>query len=85
MRSLIFFLILITNTLFSGVAVLNGLAHEFNVSPGNIYRGSIELQNSSDGTQIVTLIQNDMSTKYNGETIYSDSLLHNLHVASKHV
>ncbi len=77
MRSLIFFLILITNTLFSGVAVLNGLAHEFNVSPGNIYRGSIELQNSSDGTQIVTLIQNDMSTKYNGETIYTDSLLHN--------
>ena len=77
MRSLIFLLILIANTLFSSVAVLNGLAHEFNVTPGNVYRGSIELQNASDGIQVVTMYQTDMSTKYGGETIYTDSLLNN--------
>ena len=77
MRSLIFLFILIANTLFSGVAVLNGLAHEFSVTPGSIYRGSIELQNASDGAQVVTIYQTDMATLFTGETFYTDSLENN--------
>jgi len=74
MKSIIITLLLVVNTVLGGVAVLNGLAHEFNVSPGNIYRGKIELQNTSHISQIVTVYQSDITTKYTGETFYSDSI-----------
>jgi len=64
---------MVINTLLGGVAVLNGLAHEFNVTPGNTYKGSIELQNASETVQVVTLYQTNMTTMFSGETFYSDS------------
>ena len=77
MKTLIFTLLVIANTLLGGVAVLNGLAHEFTVTPGNTYKGRIELQNASEKTQVVTLYQADISTKFTGETFYTDSLENN--------
>jgi len=65
---------MVINTVLGGVAVLNGLAHEFNVTLGNTYKGSIELQNASDNMQVVTLYQTNMSTMFTGETFYSDSI-----------
>ena len=43
MKSIIITLLLVVNTVLGGVAVLNGLAHELNVTPGNTYQGKIEL------------------------------------------
>lgn len=77
MKTLTFTLLFLANTLLGGVAVLNGLAHEFNVTPGSTYQGRIELQNASDQAQIVTLYQTNMSTLFTGETFYTDSLENN--------
>ena len=79
MKTVIFTLLLLANALLGGgeVAVLNGLAHEFNVTPGNTYQGRIELQNASDNAQVVMLYQTDMSTLFTGETFYTDSLENN--------
>lgn len=63
------------NTLWGSVAVLNGLAHEFNVTPGNIYKGQIELKNASEIAQVVNVYQTNMATMHTGETFYSDSLV----------
>ena len=64
----------ILNYLWGGVAVLNGLAHEFTVTPGNVYKGQIELKNASEITQVVMVYQANLSTKHTGETFYSDSI-----------
>ncbi len=79
MKTLIFTLLLLAKAVLGGgeVAVLNGLAHEFNVTPGNTYQGRIELQNAADNVQVVTLYQTDMSTLFTGETFYTDSLENN--------
>lgn len=75
MKTLLLTLLFTANTLIGGgVAVLNGLAHEFNVTPGSTYHGRIELQNASDNAQVVILYQTDMTTKFTGETFYTDSL-----------
>ena len=72
-KTLIIFAYLI-NTLWGGVAVLNGLAHEYSVTPGNVYKGQIELKNASEIAQVVTIYQSDMATMHTGETFYSDSI-----------
>ena len=74
MRTILFTLLIVVNTVLGGVAVLNGLAHEFTVTPGNTYHGKIELQNASGSAQVVTLYQADMTTLYTGETFYTDSI-----------
>ena len=74
MKIILTTLLIIVNTLFGGVAVLNGLSHEFNVTPGNTYQGKIELQNAADIAQVVTLYQSDMTTMHTGETFYTDSI-----------
>ncbi len=74
MKSIIITLLLVINSLLGGVAVLNGLAHEFNVTPGSTYKGRIELQNASEGAQVVTLYQTNLSTLFTGETFYTDSI-----------
>ncbi len=74
MKKILITLLIAINTVLGGVAVLNGLAHELNVTPGNTYQGKIELQNASDIAQVVTIYQSDMTTKYTGETFYSDSM-----------
>lgn len=72
MKILLFTLLFLVNILLGGVAVLNGLAHEFNVTPGSTYQGRIVLQNAFDQAQVVTLYQTDMSTLFTGETFYTD-------------
>ncbi len=74
MKIILTTLLITVNTLLGGVAVLNGLAHEFNVTPGNTYQGKIELQNAAGTAQVVTLYQSDMSTMHTGETFYTDSI-----------
>jgi len=74
MRNILISALLIMNTIFGGVAVLNGLSHEFNVIPGNTYTGTIELQNATDIAQVVMLYQSDMSTSHSGETFYADTV-----------
>lgn len=75
MKNIIITFLFAANALLGGVAVLNGLAHEFNVTPGNTYKGTIELQNASEEAQVVMLYQADIATKYTGETFYSDSVV----------
>jgi len=72
-RTLIIFAT-IFNILWGGVAILNGLAHEFSVTPGNVYKGKIDLKNASEIAQVVNIYQADMSTAHTGETFYSDTI-----------
>lgn len=75
-KILLLLVLYISNLTFGGVGILNGLIHEFNVMPGNTYKGFIELNNTSDGEQVVTFYQTDMKTSFTGETFYSDSTNH---------
>lgn len=77
MRKILIIFAIILNYLWGGVAVLNGLAHEFTVTPGNIYKGQIELKNASETEQVVTIYQANLSTLHTGETFYSDSVKNN--------
>lgn len=74
MKKIILTYILIVNSVWAGVAVLNGLAHEFIVTPGNTYKGTIELKNASDIAQVAMIYKANMTTQHTGETFYSDSI-----------
>lgn len=77
MRKLILLILFLVNSTFGGVAILNGLAHEFTVVPGGVYKGKIELQNASETLQVVTINKADMTTAFTGETFYTDSITNN--------
>lgn len=73
-KLLLLLIFYISNLAFGGVGILNGLIHEFNVMPGNTYKGFIELNNSSVGNQVVAFNQTDMKTSFSGETFYADTV-----------
>lgn len=56
----------------AGVVILNGLSHEFGVNPGELYTGTIQLQNSSEDKQWVKLYQTDYFFNHKGESFYND-------------
>lgn len=82
MKSLLLILLFVGNLLFGSVAIMNGLSHQFSVTPGNKYRGQIELQNADEVDQVVTFYQADMVTKFTGEILYDDTMKH--HRSNRH-
>lgn len=52
----------------ANIIVLNGLTHENQVQPGETYRGTIQVQNASEGNKSVRVYQRDYSFSYTGES-----------------
>ncbi len=54
------------------ILVLNGLTHEDQALPGEVTRGTIEIQNIADIPQSVQIYQKDYWYSYTGETRHDD-------------
>lgn len=70
-RSLLFVIILIVVSFISadaGIVVLNGLTHEYQVQPGESYRGTIQIQNAENKAKGVKIYQTDYWFSYTGES-----------------
>lgn len=65
-------LLFISNKIMAGVVVINGLSHIEEVVPGGIYRGVIEIQNTSEIAQAVQLRSYDYRYNSDGETFYDE-------------
>jgi len=66
--SLLFF----PSFLQAGIVVVNGLTHLYEVVPGEVYRGVIELQNTKEKDQPVKLYQQDFHFNFKGEAFYEE-------------
>ncbi|WP_347838903.1 hypothetical protein [uncultured Draconibacterium sp.] len=53
---------------FGNIVVLNGLTHENNATPGEIYRTQIEIHNMSDEAKSVKIYSRDYYYSHTGET-----------------
>lgn len=74
-RKVIFTLLILSFTvpsIHAGIAVLNGLTHEVKLSPGEKYRGRIDIQNSSAKETSVKLYQTDYWFSSSGESRYGE-------------
>jgi hypothetical protein len=65
------FLILGHQISFASIIIQNGLSHQYKVSAGTVYTGTIIIQNTSDKAQNVKLYFEDITYNGNGETVYS--------------
>lgn len=63
-------LLLLPSALKAGIVVVNGLTHQFDIIPGEIYRGAIEIQNTGDTEQPVKLYLRDYFFNKEGESFY---------------
>ncbi|MCR9286391.1 MAG: hypothetical protein NXI23_03270 [Bacteroidetes bacterium] len=54
----------------ANIVVKNGLSHLHDVTLGKVYKGSIEIQNTTDREQSVKLYQRDYQFFYTGEAFY---------------
>lgn len=54
----------------ASIVVKNGLSHLHNVSLGKVYKGSIEIQNTTDKEQSVKIYQRDYHFIHTGEAFY---------------
>lgn len=54
----------------AGIVVVNGLTHQFDIIPGEVYRGAIEIQNTGNSDQPVKLYLRDYFFNKNGESFY---------------
>jgi len=52
----------------AAVIVLNGLTHEYQVQPGESYRGTIQIQNAENKEKSVKVYQTDYWFSYTGES-----------------
>ena len=52
----------------AGIVVLNGLTHEYQVQPGESYRGTIQIQNAENKEKSVKVYQTDYWFSYTGES-----------------
>lgn len=71
-QAVLFFLLILVESLHSGVVVVGGLTHEHQLSPGTEYKGTIELENVSDQVGRVRIYQTDYSFNASGETFYPE-------------
>ncbi|WP_156309071.1 WxL protein host-binding domain-containing protein [Sphingobacterium endophyticum] len=62
---------LFATQLHAGIVILNGLTHIYRTEKGNVYRGMIEVQNTSTGPQTVKIYLQDLSYKHDGNIYYS--------------
>lgn len=56
----------------ANIIVVNGLTHEFQVVPGQVYRGTIEVQNASNEAKSVRIYQTDYWFSYSGESKHEE-------------
>lgn len=71
LRKLLLLFVLIISLFLSanaGVVVLNGLTHEYQVQPGESYRGTIQIQNAENAAKSVKVYQTDYWFSYTGES-----------------
>jgi hypothetical protein len=71
LRKLLLSLVLIVSSFLfanAGIVVLNGLTHEYQVQPGESYRGTIQIQNVEDKEKSVKVYQTDYWFSYTGES-----------------
>jgi hypothetical protein len=61
---------------YSNVLVLNGLTHIHEVVKGNIYEGTIKIQNPKNEAQAVRIYQKDYRFYHTGETLYDEPTSH---------
>lgn len=66
------FIIALLPLSYASIIVQNGLFHQYKVSAGTVYTGSIIIQNSSEKAQNVKLYMEDITYNGNGETVYSN-------------
>ncbi len=70
--TLIFFGFLAYAIASANIIVVNGLTHEFQVIPGQDYKGAIEVQNASDESKSVKIYQTDYWFSYTGESKHGE-------------
>ncbi|WP_313580791.1 hypothetical protein [Chishuiella sp.] len=73
-KYLYFFIVLFFTftSLNAGIVVLNGLTHTYKVENGKVYKGKIEIENTSNNTQNVKLFLQDFSYKSDGSITYTN-------------
>lgn len=64
------FLFVSKSFIYGSIVVLNGLTHEQTSATGGIYKGTIEIQNTSDIEKSVKVYQRDYLFNYTGESIH---------------
>ena len=69
-RFLFSFVCIISSLSFvhAGIVVMNGLTHEYQVQPGESYRGTIQIQNAENKEKSVKVYQTDYWFSYTGES-----------------
>ncbi len=71
--SLLLFFLFVSGFSFGGIVILNGLTHERQVSPGESYKGVIEIQNTADTEQNVKVYLRDYWYSFKGETKHPEA------------
>jgi len=56
----------------AGIVVINGLTHSYKVEKGQIYKGSIEIENTGTAAQDVKIFFQDLSYNAEGNIFYKD-------------
>ncbi|KQT28508.1 hypothetical protein ASG22_20125 [Chryseobacterium sp. Leaf405] len=72
-RRILLLVILIFQFCFckAGIVILNGLSHSYKVENGKVYKGKIEMENTSNQPQSVKIFLQDFSYKSDGTINYS--------------
>ncbi|TAK31889.1 MAG: hypothetical protein EPO28_18050 [Saprospiraceae bacterium] len=69
-------LCLFSSGIRAGVIIINGLSHNYKVTPGQVYKGTIELQNTENSPQTLKIYKRDYKFYYTGEAIYDPPASH---------
>lgn len=71
---LCFFFAITTQFVKAGIVVINGLTHSYQVENGKVYKGTIEIENTSTNPQNVKLFLQDLSYQSDGSIFYTEPL-----------
>lgn len=69
-----FFIITASHLAKAGIVVINGLTHSYQVDKGQVYKGTIEIENTSTKPQNVKLYLQDLSYQSDGSIFYTEPL-----------
>ncbi|MBD8083683.1 DUF3324 domain-containing protein [Chryseobacterium sp. GCR10] len=74
-KFLLFLLFIIASQFVkAGIVVINGLTHSYQVDKGQVYKGTIEIENTSTNPQNVKLFLQDFSYQSDGSIFYTEPL-----------
>lgn len=71
---LLIFFVVQFQFLQAGIVVLNGLSHTYKVENGKVYKGSIQIENTSNKPQNVKIFLQDLSYQSDGSIFYTAPL-----------